>query len=58
MGNTSTKSADEVRAEIARVLEELASYSLIHSIVNTRRYFYISIKNFHYTTTSSLQFGS
>ena len=41
MGNTSTKTADEVRKEIARVLQELASYSLIQSIVNPKRYLYI-----------------
>ena len=40
MGNTSTKSAEEVRKEISRVLEELASYSVIHSITNPKRCLY------------------
>ena len=38
MGNTSTKTAEEIRKEITRVLEELASYSLIQSISNPKRY--------------------
>ena len=38
MGNTSTKTAEEIRKEISRVLDELASYSLIQSISNPKRY--------------------
>jgi len=40
MGNTSTKTAEEIRKEITRVLEELASYSLIQSISNPKRYLF------------------